>query len=155
MSRAASTVLGALLLTAVTLVLAAVAGVAVVDSSPPARAPEPVVLSASADADTGRIVLVHESGPTLDVREVEVRIAVDGTYLRHQPPVPFSAATGFRWPPTGPFNDATDPRWRVGERAGLWVARTTNDPNLISGVTVRVEVYRDDLPIAAVETTAR
>ena len=148
-----------LLLTALTLVLAAVAGVAVVSTAPPdpvtpADIQEPVVISATVDADTGRIVMVHESGPTLDVREVEVRISVGGTRLKHQPPVPFSAATGFRWPPTGPFNDATDPRWEVGERTGLWIAKTTNDPELTSGATVRVELYRDDLPIATAETTA-
>jgi len=148
-----------LLLTALTLVLAAVAGVAVVSTAPPdpvtsADVPEPMVLSATADADTGRIVLVHESGPTLDVREVEVRISVGGTRLKHQPPVPFSAATGFRWPPTGPFNDATDPQWEVGERTGLWIAKTTNEPGLTGGATVRIELYRDDLPIAAAETTA-
>ena len=57
MPRAVSSVLGVILLTALTLVLAAVAGVAVVSTAPPdavspADVQDPVVLSASADADT-------------------------------------------------------------------------------------------------------
>lgn len=158
MQRAVSSVLGALLLTALTLVLAAVAGVAVVSTAPPetvspADVPEPVVISASATVDTGWIVLVHESGPELDVREIEVRISIDGTRLKHQPPVPFPGSTGFWGAPVGPFNDATDPIWEVGELTAVRLA-SSNDPDLSRGATVRVEIYRDDLSIAAAETTA-
>lgn len=154
MSRAASTVLGAVLLTALTLVLATVAGVAVVDRTPPTDAPEPVVLSASANADTGWVVLVHESGPPLDVRKIEVRIAVDGIMLEHQPPVPFFGASGFHGSPTGPFNYATDPDWELGEPAGLRIAGT-NDPQMVEGATVRIEIYRAGLRIATAEARAR
>lgn len=153
MTRAVSSVLGALALTAITLVLATVAGVTIVSVAPPADVPEPIVLSASADADTGWIVLAHESGPTIDVREVDVRISIGGTRLEHQPPVPFPGAAGFNGAPSGPFNDATDPEWEVGERAGLRLA-PSNDQGLSRGTTVRVEVYREESRIAAVETTA-
>lgn len=158
MSRAVSSALGVLLVTALTLVLAAVAGVAVIATMPqgtesPADVAEPVVLSASADVDTGWIVLVHESGPELDVREIEVRISIDGTRLKHQPPVPFPGAKGFWGAPIGPFNDATDPDWELGELTALRLA-SSNDPDLYQGATVRIEIYRDDLPLAVVETTA-
>lgn len=159
--RAASPVVGLLLLTAITVVLAAVAGLAVVSTSPEtvtrADVPEPIVLSASAAIDaedeTVRIVLVHEGGPALDVREVEVRISVDGTRLVHQPPVPFYGASGFASFPSGPFNPVADPHWELGERASLEV--TGDNAEVVSqGSTVRVEIYRDDLPIATTQTTA-
>ena len=158
MSRAVSSALGVLLVTALTLVLAAVAGVAVFATVPPTTASSadvtgPVVLSASADASTRYVVLVHESGPELDVRGLDVVVTVGGEPLTHQPPVPFFAASGF-YPPTGPFNVASDPRWGPGERASFGIAKS-NDPDLRPGVAVRVELYRGDLPVAAVETTAR
>lgn len=158
MPRAVSSVLGVLLLTALTVVLAAVAGVAVVSTIPSAEAPEPVVVSASADVDadegTVRVLLVHETGPDLDVREVDVRVSVGGTRLEHQPPVPFYSASGYGSFPSGPFNPSTDPRWERGERAGFVVTGENAAP-IDQGDTVRIELYRDDLPIAAVETTAR
>ena len=150
-----------LLLTALTLVLAAVAGFAVVSNVPEpatqAEVPEPLVISASAaiDAENGtvRLELVHEGGPALDVREVEVRISVDGTRLVHQPSVPFYGARGFASFPSGPFNPVSDPHWELGERASLEV--TGDNAEVVSpGSTVRVEIYRDDLPIAAAEATA-
>lgn len=157
MSRAVSTTLGVLLLTALTLVFATVAGVAVVATERPADVPEPVVLSASATVDTDdetvQVVLVHEGGPHLDVREIDVRIAADGDRLVHQPPVPFYSASGFASFPSGPFNPVTDPRWEPGERAGLVITGENAEP-VVPGGTVKIEVYRDDLPIAVVETTA-
>lgn len=154
MSRAVSPVVGVLLLTALAVVIAGVAGVVALDMTPGPDPQQPIGLSASANATSGRIVVVHESGPVVDVREVEVRIAVDGTPLRHQPAVPFYSSRGFASFPSGPFNAAADPRWEIGERASLEVTGT-NDPTLSSGTTVQVELYRNDLPLARVETTAR
>ena len=159
MSRAVSSALGVLLLTALTLVLVAVAGVAVISTVPavtesPTAAHERVVLSASANATSGRLDVVHEAGPDLDVRGIEVRISVDGSRLAHQPSVPFYSAPGFGSFPSGPFNPVSDPRWERGERASLVLTGENADP-LARGVVVRVELYRGDLPLAAVETTAR
>lgn len=154
MSRAASPAVGVLLLTAVTLVLAASVGIAAVDLGPGAPPTPPVALSAGADAADGRIALTHEGGPTLDVRRLRVRVSVDGTRLRHQPPVPFAGAAGFSGAPSGPFNRAADPRWEVGEVAALRLAGT-NEPPLAPGAVVRVEVARDDAVVAAVEVRAR
>ena len=159
MPRAVSSALGVLLLTALTLVLAAVAGVAVIATVPSASTPsaavqEPVVLSASANATSGRLDLVHESGPDLDVREIEVRISVGGSRLAHQPSVPFYSAPGFGSFPSGPFNPVADPGWERGERASL-VLTGENAAPLSPGVSVRIELYRDDVPLATVETIAR
>lgn len=153
-TRAVSTVLGALLLTAVALVLAGTVGVFAVDLAPGASAPTPHRLTATANASSGRIAIVHASGPTLDVRSIEVRISIDGTPLRHQPPVPFLGSKGFRGAPVGPFNIASDPGWDVGERAALVVAGT-NDPPVTAGAVVRVELDRDGIPLATTETRAR
>lgn len=153
MSRAASPAVGVLLLTAVTLVLAASVSIAAVDlvpGTPPAR---PVSLSASAEAATGRLALTHEGGPTLDVRRLRVRVSVDGTRLRHQPPVPFAGAAGFRGAPSGPFNRAADPRWEVGEVAALTLAGT-NEPAMAPGALVRVEIARGETVVATVEVRA-
>ena len=155
MPRAVSSVLGVLALTALALVLAAVAGVAVLEAVPSLDAREPVALSASATVDPADgsvdLVLVHESGPPVDVREVEVRLSSGGVRLDHQPPVPFYGATGFASFPSGPFNPVADPRWAVGESAGLTVTGANAEP-LVRRGSVRVEVYRGDRRIAAVET---
>lgn len=154
MSRAVSPAIGVSLVAALTVVLASVAGLVAVDVVPQPEHPRPVVLSASADAGSGRISLRLDAGGPVDVRRLRVRISVDGTGLRHQPPVPFAGAPGFRGAPTGPFNTAADPTWAVGERAGLRVAGT-NAPPLRAGSAVRIEVYRDDVAIARASVTAR
>lgn len=154
MNRAASPVLATLLLTALAVAVAGAVGVLASGYVQEPAPAQPVEISASANASTGRIVLVHESGPPLDVRRVRVRISVRGTRLEHQPPVPFFGAPGYRGAPSGPFNAAAGPRWEVGERAGLRVAGT-NHPDVVDGAIVRVELYRDDLPIARAETVAR
>lgn len=154
MPRAVSPAVGVVLLAAVTVVSAGVVGVLAADLVQLSASPATLVLSGSADAATGRIELRHDAGPAVDVRELRVRISIDGTDLRHQPPVPFAGARGFRGAPSGPFNAAADPRWDPGERAGLRLAGT-NDPVLAAGALIVVEVYRGDLALARVELTAR
>lgn len=154
MNRAASPVLGTLLLTVVAVVVAGAAGVVATAFVPSPDPGQPVELSASVNATSGRIVLVHESGPALDVREIDVRVAIDGTPLRYQPSVPFYSETGFASFPSGPFNPVTDPGWDVGERASL-VLTDANEEPLVRGASVRIELYRDDLPIARAQTVAR
>lgn len=153
MPRASVTLLGAVLLLGVTLFLVVVL-TAVVTGFTPAEHAEPVVIGVSADADTGRIVLEHVSGPRLDVRVLTVRVEVSGEPLAYQPPVPFFAATGFYGGPTGPFNPASDPVWSVGETASFRVAGT-NDPPLVSGAKLSVTVSRDDRQLAQVTTAVR
>ncbi|WP_144905195.1 type IV pilin [Halobellus captivus] len=99
---------------------------------------ETVALSLRLDGDT--VALTHEVGPSLSLSDVRLVVAVDGERLRHQPPVPFFAATGFRGGPTGPFNLASDGVWSAGETGSFRVA-ATNAPRLHPGRTVSVTVY--------------
>ena len=152
MTRASAPVVGIALLLAVTVAVsgAVAAGVfSVAPSDPPPQAS----LALSADADADRVALTHRGGDPLDVRELTVRVEVDGDPLARQPPVPFFAAAGFRGGPTGPFNPAADQRWTPGETASFRVA-ATNDPELWPGATVAVTVYHDDRPVAELEATA-
>lgn len=146
-----SPLVGTVLLAGVVVVLAAVVGAAALGVASPPEPADPVVISASASSD-GRIELVHEAGPALEVGELTVRIAVDGTPLDHQPPLPFFSAKGYYPGPTGPFNPAADQTWEPGERASLQVAGT-NAPALDRGSTLSVEIYRGETPLATIETT--
>ena len=98
-----------------------------------------MAFSLAATGDT--LTVTYERGPTLDVSALRLRITVDGDPLAFQPPLPFFAARGFRSGPTGPFNVAGDGAWSACETATLAVAET-NDPELDSGRTVTVRLYR-------------
>lgn len=114
---------------------------------PPKRA---VAVDASSD---GSVTLTLVSGPSVDVRDLDVTVTVDGEPLAHQPPVPFFAATGFVSAPTGPFNPAADSTWTVGESTSFRVG-STNDPSVAAGDTVEVTLRVDGSVIAGAETTA-
>jgi len=92
-----------------------------------------IAVSLELDGDT--IAVTHEAGPDLRMSRVRLVVAVDGTPLDHQPPVPFFAARGFRAGPTGPFNVASDPAWTAGETAAVRVA-STNSPTVGPGSRV-------------------
>lgn len=147
--RATSPVVGVALLVLVTAILAAGLGAAVLGTVP-AEPPPQTRLSISVDGD--RLRVVHQAGDTLDVRRMEVHVAVNGTRLTHQPPVPFFAATGFEPGPTGPFNSASDPEWEVGEVGTLTVAGT-NSPAIRPGATVRVTVVSGGYLVAETDVT--
>lgn len=137
------------LLVAVTVLAAAGVLVALPELSaepPPKRA---VVVEATGD---GRVTLTLVSGPQIDASDLDVRVVVDGEPLRHQPPVPFFAAHGFRSGPTGPFNLAADSTWRVGETATFRVA-TTNSPSVSRGADVTVELRIRGSVVAVAKTT--
>lgn len=152
MSRGAAPVVAValLVLLAVTLAGALAAGLASVGSpDPPPRA----ALDLAVDADAARVTLTHLGGETLDVRELRLRVAVDGTPLAQQPPVPFFTARGFRAGPTGPFNSAAAPAWRPGETASLRMAGT-NAPTLTPGARIRATVYADGHVVARLSAVA-
>ena len=94
------------------------------------------------------ITLTHRGGDTLDVRRLRVVIRVDGSRLRHQPPVPFFAARGFESGPTGPFNLASDHAWSAGESTTLAPAGT-NRPQIRPGASVEVTVFVGSQRLAA------
>lgn len=152
--RALSPVIGVASLVALTVVLAATAGAAVLSTADGqlvggARAS----IDCSATAATDRVACVHEGGDRLDLRELSVRIRVDGEPLAHQPSVPFFAARGFHGGPTGPFNSAADPHWSAGETAAVRLAGT-NSPGLDPGAEVVVRVTRDGHTVARATATA-
>lgn len=142
--RAVSPVVGAVLLVAVTVVLALSVGAAL--TVPDLEAAPTVSLSVTADAEADRIALTHEGGDSLDVTDLSLTIEVDGTPLDEQPPVPFFAADGFEGGPTGPFNTESSNDWRAGETAGLRLA-DTNAPLPSSGSSVTVVVAVDEAVI--------
>jgi hypothetical protein len=88
------------------------------------------------------------------VRRLAVRVTVAGTPLRHQPPVRFFAARGFRAGPTGPFNAAADPAWTAGETASLRLA-STNAPGIDPDDRVVVRVLVDGRRVATLSERAR
>lgn len=153
MTRAVAPVLGTVFLVALTVTIAAAAGTSVLAAPLPLTGSSPVALSASADAATDELVLVHESGRSVDLRTARLAIEVDGAPLAHQPPIPFFAANGFIPGPTGPFNSATDSVWEAGEIASLQLAQE-NRPQFRSGATVTVRLYHDDRLVARVMATA-
>ena len=150
-SRALSPVLGTVLLLLITVVLAGVVGVAALGTGLPTPPPG-VVLDVSVDGTADRVTVVHRGGETLDVRDLTIRIAIDGVALDSQPPVPFFSARGFRSGPTGPFNSAADPNWTTGETASVRLAGT-NHPSLARGAQVTVRIYAADSLVAEEETT--
>ncbi|PSQ49895.1 type IV pilin [Halobacteriales archaeon SW_7_65_23] len=127
MQRGISPVVGVALLAFLTILLALTVGAAVpsLSDEPPPRAQ----LSVSANASADRIAITHHSGSALDVTDLRVAVAVDGTELTHQPPVPFFAARGFR-------------------------IASTNNPTLDPGATVAVTVATDRTILLDTTTTA-
>lgn len=151
--RALSPVVGIVVMLAVSLLLAAVGGASLLEVAAPEEPASPVSLSLEVDAETNRLSLTHEGGPTLDVREIDLRVTIDGRPLFHQPPVPFAGARGFAGAPTGPFNSVTDPEWSAGESTSLRLANT-NVPRLEPGSSVEIAVFEGDHQIVAVTATA-
>lgn len=151
-SRASASTVGIVVVLAVTIAVAGVATAGLASIDPHAPPPQ-AAFSLSVDGQTDRLTLRHLGGDTLDVRNLSVRIRVDGTPLSHQPPVPFFAARGYRGGPTGPFNSRADPRWQPGEAASVRVAGT-NAPGIDPGVTVTVTLVVDGTRVARMSTTA-
>lgn len=149
--RGLSPLVGTLALLAITVCLVGVIAVAVTTWS--LEAPPTAAFELTVDGDAAAIVIEHVAGDPIDVRELSVTIAIDGTPLSSQPPVPFVGASGFDGAPTGPFNEASDPQWRAGERAGLTVA-TTNTPTIETGDSVTVRLAVDGHSIADLEAEA-
>ncbi|ELZ22587.1 hypothetical protein C476_05672 [Natrinema limicola JCM 13563] len=151
-SRGISQSLGVILLLALTVCLASIVAVGA-----GAWALEPAGPTAtfelSADGDRAAIVIEHRAGDDIDVEALSVTIAINGTELTTQPPVPFVGARGFDGAPDGPFNAKSDSTWTAGERAGVSIAGT-NRPTLTTGDSVTVTLAVDDRQVATLETTA-
>ena len=148
MSRASTTPVAVVLFVAITVLAAA--SVAVALPALPSE-PEPHRAVSAEATESGRVTLLLRSGPSVDVRNLDIRVTVDGQELRHQPPVPFFAARGFRGGPTGPFNVAADATWSVGETAGFRIA-STNQPALRPGDTAKISLLVHGQVVAVAET---
>jgi FlaG/FlaF family flagellin (archaellin) len=146
--RATTHTFAVVTLVAVTVALAAAVGVAAV-SYAPADTPGLATLTLAAEGDC--LELTHEGGAPLDVRDLRLRVEIDGVSLAHQPPVPFFAARGFAPGPTGPLNVASDPRWTGGETGSFCLAET-NRPTPSSGATVSVTVSDAGRVLVRLET---
>ncbi|WP_254864040.1 type IV pilin [Halovivax gelatinilyticus] len=151
-TRSIAPVVGVVLLLALTVCLGGVVAIAVT-SIDPGEPPPRAAIELTVESDSGVIELEHRHGDSLDVRDLDVHVAVEGESLTYQPPVPFFAADGFRGGPTGPFNAEADPRWRAGQTAGVRVA-STNAPSIEAGDRVVVTMTTNGAVIARLETTA-
>lgn len=150
--RAVSPIIGVLLLIVITVCLAAVIAVGVGAWS--LESPNPTAtFEVSADGDQSSISIEHVAGDAVDVEALSVTVAVNGTELTSQPPVPFVGASGFNGTPEGPFNSRADSEWTVGERARFSIA-DTNTPTPTAGDSVTVRLTADGRRIAELETTA-
>jgi Protein of unknown function (DUF1628). len=114
--------------------------------------PAPPSASLSGSISGDRITLVHRGGDPISLRELRIRVEIDGTPLVHEPPVPFFAAEGFCSGPTGPFNRASSDVWRPGERGSFRIA-TTNEPYPESGDAVEIYLVIHGHLIATIETS--
>lgn len=150
--RGISTVVGSLALIALTVSLAMVVGVTVSGSTVEESAPQ-ARFQLTADSSTDRITLEHRGGTAIDVRELSMRISIDGEPLDRQPPIPFFAARGFVSGPTGPFNRASDPNWTAGDRASVAIAGS-NEPGIDAADQVRVQLLVDGRLVADLQSTA-
>jgi hypothetical protein len=155
--RGSAPVVGVVALLAVGIALGGVVAagaeaVATATGAEPIGIDEPAAIAVSLELDGRTIALTHEGGPALRLSRARLVVAVDGTRLAHQPPVPFFAARGFRAGPTGPFNVGSDGVWRPGETGSFRVA-ATNAPEPAPGRTVSVRIYVGDERVVAVRGT--
>jgi len=151
-NRAVSPIVGVVALLVITVALAAV--VAVGAGALSAGSPEPTAaFELAVDGSTSAIRIDHVAGDTIDVETLSITVAVDGTELADQPPVPFVGANGFDGTPDGPFNAEATQQWQSGTVAGFSVA-DTNSPTVERGDTVTVRLAVDGTSIATLETVA-
>jgi len=148
--RAVAPVLGAVLLVALAVVMAA--GVSALVTVEPPGETRSAVMTLSVGAD-GTVAVTHRGGAAVEPGRLRVRISVDGRRLDEQPPVPFFAADGFASGPTGPFNRGYAGSWRAGETATLRIA-ATNRPAVSAGATVTVRLSLNGRRLAVLEATA-
>lgn len=150
--RGLNPVIGILTLLALTVSLATIVAVGVGAWSLASPGPT-ATFDLSADGSASTVVIEHVAGDPIDVEALSVTVAVDGTRLASQPPVPFVGAHGFDGTPDGPFNAKADTTWTAGERAGVSIA-DTNTPSLAAGDSVTVTLAVDGRQLAELETTA-
>jgi flagellin-like protein len=151
--RGVAPVIGVCLLLAVTVVLAALVGAFALGlGGLGENAPEAAITADIKDANYGNkeIVLTHMGGDKLDVRDLTVRIFVDGQPLASQPDVPGTGMSGFYGFPDGPFRQGKNHIWTAGEDASLTIAGT-NSPQPSAGSRITVKIYADNEIVATAQ----
>jgi len=150
--RAVAPVVGVALMLVVCVVFAGVVGAFVVDVGEQTDdAPTAAITAKFGNEHPNQINLTHRGGDPIDVRDLTVRIYVDGEPLEHQPDVP-GMSKGLAEFPTGPFNSGTaNSIWTAGETASLTVATTTNSPQPSSGSRVTVKLYVNGTAVTATQ----
>ncbi|WP_080503144.1 type IV pilin [Halococcus morrhuae] len=153
--RAVAPVVGVVLLVGVTVVLAAIVGAFAIGIGQTDDVPKAAI---SADMATGEtygnpeILLTHVSGDELIVRNLTIRIFVDGEPLEPQPQVPVAAGmNGFFGAPSAPLQKGKDKTWTAGEETSLVIAGT-NSPQPTAGSQVTVKIYTEGEPVATART---
>lgn len=151
-TRAVSPVVGVLAFVAITVCAAIVVVLGIGAWSLESPGPT-ATFDLSAEGDGSSVAIEHVAGDPIDVETLSVTIAINGTELAAQPPVPFVGANGFDGTPDGPFNARADSEWTVGERARVSIAET-NTPTPAPGDAVTVTLAVEDRRVADLETTA-
>lgn len=137
MARGVSSVIGVTLLTLVTVILAVSVGVIATADSPE---PTPSArFSSEVSAAEQRISIHHDGGDSIPMAAIDLRIAVEGEPLAHQPPIPFFATEGYVSGPSGPINPAGSDEWTAGKTASLRLAKT-NEPHIEAGAAVTITI---------------
>ncbi|GAB6879726.1 hypothetical protein JCM17823_20000 [Halorubrum gandharaense] len=143
---------GAVLLIALTVVLAGSIAAGTLSAVGPTEPPP--TASLSLDVDGERVTVTHRAGDPVPVGTLDVHVTVNGEPLAHQPPVPFFSATGFRPGPTGAFNAASDTETlTAGESASFQIAGS-NDPALSGGDEVELRLTVRDGTVATLAARA-
>ncbi|MCL9812645.1 type IV pilin [Natranaeroarchaeum aerophilus] len=152
--RGVSPVIGVVLLVALTILLAGIAAGGLITAESPDPRPT-VVVDASAEPTTNTVTVRHVRGGALDPSALSLQIAVNGTELDKQPPIPFFSAHGFVPGPTGPFNPETDSEWTAGETGTVRIASTNDPAGIEGGDRVGLTLVYGDHVLAETTVTAR
>lgn len=152
--RGVSPVIGVVLLVGLTILLAGVAAGGLLAADSPDPRPT-VAVDASADPTTNTVTLRHVRGDALDPSALSLQIAVNGTELEEQPPIPFFSAHGFVPGPTGPFNPETDSEWTAGETGTVRIASTNEPAGIEAGGRVELTLSHGDHVLVETTVTAQ
>lgn len=145
-ARAISPVIGVVVLVAITVTLGGVVLAFGMSATPPASPPA-VTVDGSVDPAENKLTLVHTGGDPLPLEDVSVRIAVDGTPLAEQPPVPHYNPSGFVGFPCGVFNPMSDNVWEAGEQGTITIDADENEPLPTANATVEVTIVTEGVAV--------
>jgi len=149
--RAVAPVVGVVLMLAVVVALAGVVSAFAIGVG--GQTDDAPTATITAERETGdrygnpKIVLTHVAGDELDVRDLTIRILVDGQLLEDQPVVPAPAGMdGFVGTLSAPLQKGGDKTWSAGETSSLVVAGT-NSPYPSARSSLTIKFYVDGMAV--------